>query len=73
MLMEDEIEEDHLINLDLSTWRIEIPSIEIMRKEDLPRNANSNERVYAFRVEVKKVDINEGNLAIFIVMDNVDH
>ena len=63
LLMEDEVQDDFLINRDLSTWRIEIPKIEIMKKEDLPaRSANSSERIYAFYVEVKRVDIQEGSL-----------
>ena len=63
LLMEDEVRQDYMINRDLSTWRIEIPRIELMKKEDLgPRSSSSFERIYAFCIEVKRVDVQEGEL-----------
>ena len=75
MLMEDEIQEDFLINRDLSTWRIEIPSIELMRREDLANKSSTSERVYAFYIEIKRVDVQEGeiltDLTVGFTFDNL--
>lgn len=65
--MEDEIESDQMINRDLSTWRIEVPSIELLRKDDPAARAlaYTNERIFAFRIDVRRLDVEPGSNPCF--------
>ncbi|XP_076811994.1 sorting nexin-14-like isoform X1 [Clavelina lepadiformis] len=57
--LDEEIEDDWLANRNLSTWRVSVPSLtSVPRRDD--GLSTSNERIYAFFVEVKRVDVVEG-------------
>ncbi|XP_078482259.1 sorting nexin-14-like [Ciona intestinalis] len=60
--LDDEMSDDFLVSRDLSTWRIVVPRVDVLRRDDeISRgsSASTNEKMYAFCVEVKRVDIHE--------------
>jgi len=60
LLLEDEVAEDIRVIRDLSAWRVEIPEIRTMRRDD----EKSGERVYVFAIHVKRIDINVGEYSL---------